>query len=59
VDAIRNLQVATLTVGEILAAPAVSRTTHSVAVDAVNNQVFVPVTGTGVEVWAEAMPGAQ
>ena len=40
-----------LVVGQIVASPGVSQTTHSVAADDVNNQVFVPVVGAGVQVW--------
>jgi len=48
---IATTALATLVVGQILTAPAVSQTTHSVAADSANNQIFVPVTGVGVEVW--------
>ena len=41
----------TLTVGQIVASPGVSQTTHSLAADADNNKVFVAVTGVGIEVW--------
>lgn len=58
VDTDVNLPVATITVGQILAAPAVSHTTHSVAADAGNNHIFVPVSGVGVEVWTD-MPATQ
>jgi hypothetical protein len=47
-----NLPIAILTVGQILAAPAVSQTTHSVAADGANNHIYVPTSGVGVEVWA-------
>jgi len=40
-----------LVIGQILTAPAVSQTTHSLAVDADSNQIFVPVTGVGIQVW--------
>jgi hypothetical protein len=40
-----------LTVGQILTAPAVSQTTHSIAADAEANVVLVPVTAVGVQVW--------
>jgi hypothetical protein len=53
VDTDINLPIKTFTVGQILAAPAVSQTTHSVAADAGNNHIFVPVTGVGVEVWTD------
>jgi hypothetical protein len=52
VDANANQLLTTLTVGKIVAAPGVSQTTHSVAADGTNNQIFVPVTGVGVEVWS-------
>ena len=43
--------IGSLVVGQIVAAPGVSQTTHSLAADDANNQVFVPVTGAGVQVW--------
>ena len=52
VDANANQLLSTLTVGKTVPAPGVSQTTHSVAADATNNQIFVPVTGVGVEVWS-------
>ena len=51
VDAVATKLLTTLTVGQIVAAPGVSHTTHSVAADSANNQIFVPVTNTGVQVW--------
>ncbi len=45
------MPVTSLVVGKILAAPAVSQTTHSVAVDPDNNHVFVAVAGAGIQVW--------
>ena len=53
VDTDVNLPITTLTVGQILAAPAVSQTTHSVAADSANNHIFVPVSGAGVQVWTD------
>jgi DNA-binding beta-propeller fold protein YncE len=41
----------TLTVGQTVASPGVSQTTHSVAADAESNTVLVPVTGVGIQVW--------
>lgn len=40
-----------LVVGQAVAAPGVSQTTHSVAADSANNEVLVPVVGAGVQVW--------
>jgi hypothetical protein len=40
-----------LVVGQILTAPAVSQTTHSVAADSANNEILVPVSGVGVQIW--------
>ncbi|PWU04644.1 MAG: hypothetical protein C5B51_16310, partial [Terriglobia bacterium] len=40
-----------LVVGLVVPAPGVSQTTHSVAADDINNQVFVPVVGAGVQIW--------
>jgi hypothetical protein len=57
VDTDTTLPLTPITVGKILVAPAVSQTTHSVAADAVNNHIFVPVTGVGVQVWT-AVPSA-
>lgn len=51
VDANTYAVLTSLTVGQIVPSPGVSQTTHSVAVDADSNLVFVPVTGAGVEVW--------
>ena len=51
VDAITYQPVAKLTVGQTVAAPGVSQTTHSVAADSAVNQIFVPVVGQGVQVW--------
>ena len=52
VDANTYALMTTLTVGQIAVAPAVSQTTHSVAVDSDNNEIFVPVTPTtGIQVW--------
>ena len=51
VDANTYQLLTTLPVGKIVAAPGVSQTTHSVAADAINNQIFVPVTGVGVQIW--------
>lgn len=51
VDANTYALLTTLTVGQIVAAPGVSQTTHSLAADAGNNEVFVPVTGVGIQVW--------
>jgi DNA-binding beta-propeller fold protein YncE len=51
VDTSTNLPIAVLTVGQILVAPAVSQTTHSVAADSANNHIYVPTSGVGVEVW--------
>lgn len=51
VDAVATKLITTLTVGQIVAAPGVSHTTHAVAADSANNQIFVPVTNTGVQVW--------
>jgi hypothetical protein len=49
--------VTTLTVGLILPPPpANSHTTHSVAADAENNRIFVPVTHEGVKVYTDAKP---
>src|SRR5215469_9670225 len=39
------------TVGQTVPSPGVSQTTHSVAVDSDNNEIFVPVTGAGIQVW--------
>ena len=55
VNAVTNLPVTTLTVGQILTPPP-SHTTHSVAADADNNHIYVPVTGVGVEVWTGHPP---
>lgn len=41
----------TLTVGQTVASPGISQTTHSLAADAGNNKVFVAVTGVGIEIW--------
>jgi DNA-binding beta-propeller fold protein YncE len=57
VDTDVNLPITTLTVGQILVAPAVSQTTHSLAADSGNNHIFVPVTGVGVEVWTDSAQG--
>ena len=51
VDANTYALLTTLTVGQTVASPGVSQTTHSVAADADNNEVFVPVTGVGIQVW--------
>ena len=51
VDANTYALVTTLTVGQIIAAPGVSQTTHSLATDADNNKLLVPVTGVGIQVW--------
>ena len=51
VDVNSNALLTTFVVGQILAAPAVSQRTHSVAADAGNNKVFVPVAGVGLQVW--------
>jgi hypothetical protein len=51
VDANSYALLTTLTVGQIVPAPGVSQTTHSVAADADNNEVFVPVTHAGIQVW--------
>ncbi len=51
VDANTYALLTTLTVGQIVATPGVSQTTHSLAADADNNEVFVPVTGVGIQVW--------
>ena len=51
VDANTYALITTLTVGQIVAAPGISQTTHSLAADADNNKLFVPVTGVGVQVW--------
>jgi hypothetical protein len=55
VDASSYALLTTLVVGQIVPAPGVSQTTHSVAADSVNNLVFVPVagvgSGVGVQVW--------
>jgi hypothetical protein len=51
VDANSYSVVTSLVVGQIATAPAVSQTTHSLAADAGNGKVFVPVTGLGVQVW--------
>jgi hypothetical protein len=59
VDTDINLPITTFTVGRILAAPDVSQTTHSVAADAANNHIFVPVTGVGVQVWTDMPVGAE
>ena len=56
VDANTYQLLTTMTVGQIVPAPGVSQTTHSVAADSTNNQIFVPVTGVGVEVWSNG-PG--
>ena len=52
VDANTYRLLTTLTVGQLIPAPGTNQTTHSLAADATNNQVYVPVTGVGVEVWA-------
>jgi hypothetical protein len=44
---------AVLVVGQTPPAPAVSQTTHSVAADDVNHEVFVPVTNAGIQVWKD------
>lgn len=51
VDANTYALLTTLTVGQIVASPGVSQTTHSLAADADNNKVYVAVTGVGIEVW--------
>lgn len=51
VDANSYALLTTLTAGQIVPAPGVSQTTHSVAADADNNEVLVPVTHAGVQVW--------
>ena len=51
VDANTYSLVTALVVGQTATAPAVSQTTHSLAADAGNNKVLVPVTGVGVQVW--------
>ena len=51
VDANTYALLTTLTVGQTVASPGVSQTTHSIAADADNNNVFVPVTGVGIQVW--------
>src|SRR5579863_7901056 len=51
VDANTYALLTTLTVGQTVASPGVSQTTHSLAADADNNDVFVPVTGVGIQVW--------
>lgn len=51
VDANTYTLMTSLVVGQIATAPAVSQTTHSIAADSDNQQVFVPVTPGGVQVW--------
>lgn len=51
VDANSYARLTTLTAGQIIAAPGVSQTTHSLAADGDNNKLFVPVTGVGIQVW--------
>ncbi len=53
VDANTYALLTTLTVGQIVASPGVSQTTHSVAADADNNEVYVPVTGVGIQILAK------
>jgi hypothetical protein len=42
---------AMLVVGQRPPAPAPAQTTHEVAVDSVNNHIYVPVTNVGIQVW--------
>ena len=51
VDANSYAILASLTVGQIVASPGVSQKTHSLAADSDNNELFVPVSGVGVQVW--------
>lgn len=51
VDANSYALLTKLTVGQTVPAPGVSQTTHSVAADADSNEVFVPVTNAGIQVW--------
>lgn len=51
VDANTYALLTALVVGQIVPAPGVSQTTHSLAADSANNRIFVPVTGVGIEVW--------
>lgn len=55
VDANTYAPLTALVVGQIVAAPGVSQTTHGVTADAANNLIFVPVAGlgnaVGVQVW--------
>ena len=51
VDANTYALLTTLTVGKNVTAPAVSQTTHSIAADGDNNEIFVPVTHGGIQVW--------
>jgi hypothetical protein len=44
---------ATLTVGAAATATSPAMTTHQVAVDEVNHEVFVPVSNFGIEVWKD------
>jgi hypothetical protein len=54
-DTATDKLVITLTVGVILPPPpANSHTTHSVAADAGNNRIFVPVSHEGVKVYTDA-----
>jgi hypothetical protein len=51
VDANTYALTATLVVGVTSTTPGASQSTHSLAADSDNDQVFVPVTGAGVQVW--------